>query len=213
MDNADMKRTRKKVLMALAFAAVFSSTMVIGCSPSATTDPSGHDKPIQNASVGKDSPAADGPWSADSDCVACHADQSATANDTSTNHFLHASLECIACHTDDDGGLSEGHKEYASGKLPKKLKDSTVSDELCLSCHSRTEIESATSSSTALTDENGKTVNPHSIPETDSNSHSDIACIDCHRVHEISSTPTEEAAQLCKTCHHENVYECGTCHS
>ena len=63
--------------------------------------------------------------------------------------------------------------------------------------------------STALTDDQGTTVNPHDLPQ--SASHDTLTCGSCHTMHD--EKPLEEtAAAACTQCHHQNVYECYTCH-
>lgn len=98
----------------------------------------------------------------------------------------------------------------ANDKMPKKLKKSEVSEDLCLGCHTSYEALTAlTADCTLLTDENGTVVNPHALPEVAD--HDPITCISCHTAHG-DKTLEETASSKCLSCHHENVYECGTCH-
>ena len=116
---------------------------------------------------------------------------------------------CSMCHTDADA-LAETHENAEDlTALPKRLSKK-IEDETCLTCHgSKEALAEATADSDVLTDTNGTTVNPHALPETAS--HESIKCVDCHRVH-TDKDPAETANQKCMSCHHQNVYECYTCH-
>ena len=105
--------------------------------------------------------------------------------------------------------------------MPKKLKNTAVSEETCLTsgCHSMDELVAATASSTVLTDSNGTVKNPHEMLIDENhiaNSNADLACSSCHKMHEEngaeSQAVAESAQAKCTGCHHQNVYECGTCH-
>ncbi len=132
----------------------------------------------------------------------------AAATDSATATSTDA-LTCAFCHTDTEA-LTETHTEAEDlTDMPTRLSQK-IDDEVCLSCHgSKEALAEATAGSTALTDTNGTTVNPHELP--DSASHSTIKCVDCHRVH-TDKDPAETASQKCMSCHHQNVYECYTCH-
>lgn len=116
---------------------------------------------------------------------------------------------CTMCHTDTEA-LAETHENAEDlTALPKRLSKK-IEDETCLTCHgSKEALAEATADSDVLTDTNGTTVNPHALPETAS--HESIKCVDCHRVH-TDKDPAETANQKCMSCHHQNVYECYTCH-
>ncbi len=122
----------------------------------------------------------------------------------------HGSLRCTDCHNDEEG-LAKAHEQVAadSDKVAKRLKKTEVANEACLACHETTYSADATAESAALVDTNGTTVNPHDLPESES--HGNIACADCHRMHSADNLATT-AAQTCPACHHANVYACGTCH-
>ena len=92
----------------------------------------------------------------------------------------------------------------------KKLKKTSVGDDVCLSCHANDYTAEATADVTALVDSNGTTVNPHDLPAT-SKHEQNITCSSCHDMHSDSSVE-ETATSLCLSCHHKNVYECNTCH-
>ena len=59
-------------------------------------------------------------------------------------------------------------------------------------------------------DENGLTVNPHDLPADHYGSK--VMCGSCHKMHDTKEIEVS-AANACLGCHHDNVYECGTCHA
>ena len=93
-------------------------------------------------------------------------------------------------------------------RLPYRHRDLEAS--VCLSCHDQDEIAAESSSCTALSDAQGTTVNPHELPETDT--HGQIACTDCHSMHEEQTDLQGDAKAYCMSCHHADVFECYTCH-
>ena len=118
-------------------------------------------------------------------------------------------LTCTSCHVDSEG-LAKGHKKLNSGKEATRLKKSSVESDVCLACHDVEKLAQATADLTLLTDERGTTVNPHDLPPVEA--HSDISCTRCHAVHDAEASLHKDASGLCTSCHHENVYECNTCH-
>lgn len=211
---------RKKAL-ALSMVLAAAVTCIVGCAPQEASTTGGSEDTAARA------PVVETVWSADSDCGSCHEFEAASAGDGTTLYSLHAQhesySECVDCHVDNGGALAQAHEGYADPKarLPKKLKDTSVSEETCLSsgCHSLDGITAATASSTVLTDSNGTVVNPHEILVDEvhvANSKADLACSSCHKMHAekgMAPEATAEAAQKkCTGCHHQNVYECGTCH-
>ena len=157
--------------------------------------------------------ASDAPfsWSADADCGLCHATQSSSLTDSSCQVSAnHANLQCVQCHTDENG-LAAAHDgvTLADTKGAKKLSKTSVEQDACVSCHADAGAPEAAASSTAFTDDQGTTVNPHDLPQ--SASHDTLTCGSCHTMHD--EKPLEEtAAAACTQCHHQNVYECYTCH-
>ena len=151
-------------------------------------------------------------WSPDTDCSMCHATEHSSLTDAA--YLLangHSDMQCTECHT-DTGTLTDVHSKVTASdtKGAKRLKKTEVTKETCLSCHEADYTPEATASVTALTDSEGTTVNPHDLPTT-SPDHATILCADCHTMH--STDTVEESAQsTCLGCHHQNVYECGTCH-
>lgn len=179
-------------------------------------------------------------WPIDGDCTACHTKEAfdleaapaepdvkeakdTEATDASSQEAaddavpcadyiaIHSAFGCAVCHADEKlGELHDG--VAADDKMPKKLKKTKVDAEICLVCHeSYDALAEKTADSQALVDDNGTVVNPHALPDV--TDHEPISCVDCHTVHKDADKPvTEKAKDKCLSCHHENVFECGTCH-
>ncbi|MDR1015543.1 MAG: cytochrome c3 family protein [Coriobacteriales bacterium] len=147
------------------------------------------------------------------DCSSCHTAEVQSESDTTTAYFHHAGqqgVRCGTCHVDNDGALMKAHEDYGTAKVPVKLKKTEVSSEVCLDCHNAGALKTETESTTILTDSKGTVVNPHDLPVNDDHARN-VTCSSCHKMH--GSDPViETAPKACLTCHHEDVYECGTCH-
>lgn len=146
-------------------------------------------------------------------CSGCHEKEfdSALAEDCLYGVEEHADAECIDCHL-IDGPLKKAHSKYSPGSTMRgELKRTNVANMSCLeSCHEDDDLVDLTSMNTVLTDKKGTMVNPHSVSSIGTG-HAEVTCSSCHSMH--ANNNTEEAAQaLCLSCHHEDVYECGTCH-
>lgn len=192
---------RKKIII-LAVAAAL--VCVFGCSPQQKVA----DSADTVESTESDSQAV--AWSMESECSVCHTVEQETLSDNSCTASLHATVSCATCHSDEEG-LGRVHEgAVSSDKIPTKLRKTAVDNDACLSCHNAEELKAATADLTILTDENGTTKNPHDLPETEG--HESITCGGCHKMHESASDPLVTAPEFCIGCHHENVYECGTCH-
>lgn len=150
-------------------------------------------------------------WADETDCASCHeVPAKSLENETCAASLRTAlGLGCTDCHADD--ALIDIHgKMKPNAKVPTKLKKSDLSVETCAACHSSEALVEATADSSALTDSEGTVVNPHDIPDV--KEHKDISCQSCHKMH-AESKPASMAPTLCQDCHHEDVYECYTCHS
>lgn len=150
-------------------------------------------------------------WSVDADCGLCHATQASSLTDPSCQVSAnHANVQCVRCHT-DESDLATVHEgaTLASVKSIKNLSKTSVGQDACIECHADAGAPEAAASSTVLTDDQGTTVNPHDLPQ--SGSHDTLTCGSCHTMHDTK--PLEETAPAaCTQCHHQNVYECYTCH-
>jgi hypothetical protein len=126
--------------------------------------------------------------------------------------FAHGTQECGSCHT-DEAVLKQAHEGVTYGSTPaKKAKLRTVDDQTCIDCHGDLATMAAkTVDSTALTDSNGLSVNPHERPDGEKHAENPALCTDCHRVH--TADLPKDAMKYCAQCHHRGVFQCGTCHA
>lgn len=151
-------------------------------------------------------------WSEESACETCHDSVTQSFDDDASVASLHTSLksDCFSCHSDKEG-LQKAHAKVTleSKKKSLSLKKTSVTPDACTTCHELGALSATTESSTILTDSNGLTVNPHSLPV--SSEHDALSCSSCHPLHQ-SKGPDSIAPGVCKNCHHADVYECGTCH-
>ena len=150
-------------------------------------------------------------WADETDCTSCHEVPAKSLDDETRAASLHTALGlgCTDCHADD--ALIDIHgKMKPNAKVPTKLKKSDLSVKTCATCHPSEALAEATADCSALTDSEGTVVNPHDIPDV--KEHKDISCQSCHKMH-AESKPASLAPTLCQDCHHEDVYECYTCHS
>ena len=169
----------------------------------------------ENASSGSSKSSAQAvAWSPDIDCTTCHSDQQASLSNTACLKGMHKDAKCTSCHTDTDG-LSKAHESASGTYSGTELESTRVDEKACLSCHgSYDELAAKTASITVLTDSKGTVVNPHAVRTAAVNvkgQHDEITCTTCHTVHASGDSATN-AQQECLSCHHQNVYECGTCH-
>lgn len=148
-------------------------------------------------------------WSPDINCKNCHTVEAASFSEEMVAS-VHTVQACVSCHNDVNV-LSEVHVGVTTAdNPPAKLSTAAkISDELCDSCHDLESRSQATLGSTILTDNNGTIVNPHLLPE--SHQGQKVSCIDCHVMHKTNDI-AKSAQNTCISCHHENVYQCGTCH-
>lgn len=89
-----------------------------------------------------------------------------------------------------------------------KLKKSKVEVGACTGCHDSTALELPAAAD--LADSRGNKADPHALP--DGEGHSSITCVSCHKLHDAEEKVEETAYDLCYGCHHDEVFECGTCH-
>ena len=147
-------------------------------------------------------------WSADSDCSACHAAEAESLGTVQTA-AAHSGNGCLSCHS-DEAHLKEVHESSDGDSVPAKLSSAgSIGSDICLGCHSTDTLKAATADGPALIDEEGTSVNPHDRPE--GHLGEKVDCADCHSVH-AGSSPLDNAESQCASCHHEGVYQCGTCH-
>jgi hypothetical protein len=154
-------------------------------------------------------------WSAASDCTTCHESEVKSGSDSACAYAAHVTegVACATCHTDTDGKLTKAHDNYATDKLPTKLKTTKVSQESCLTagCHATDELKTLTANVTVLKDSEGTIVNPHDLPDVEGHQKGAAACSNCHKMHTAADL-ADTAQKACLSCHHEDVYACYTCH-
>ncbi|MGV8083532.1 MAG: cytochrome c3 family protein [Coriobacteriia bacterium] len=177
-------------------AAAFALALLVACGRAQTTNiPTDQNKGETAA------------WSLKSDCKKCHADHAGTQQEgaASIGAVPHPSTACSDCHN-DEANLSKAHANAT--KAPSDEIDGVeISKEVCLTCHgSYAALAEKTKDSTALTDKNGLSVNPHAIPVNETHE-TDPECSNCHSVH-----GQRDPKQYCIGCHHQDVFECMTCH-
>ena len=154
---------------------------------------------------------ADGDWTYDLDCAACHEKEATSFDNDKCLAAKHEALACQMCHSDEEK-LVEAHGAItAKTASPTALVSTKIDTEkTCELCHDVEKLPELTEDSVVLTDDNGTVVNPHAIPDNDK--HADTTCVSCHKMH--STTALEKTAtRYCKGCHHAGVYECNTCHA
>lgn len=170
----------------------------------------------------------------DATCLGCHGDgmiaapqagQSATdqqddpATEATDNTDAQASSKDAAdnapkadARTDQKTGDSKADAATSDEKTPDADGNQTTDSKSADSDQAepgRSALIAATADSTVLTDENGTTVNPHDLPAVED--HASVNCIDCHKGHTDDALEVS-AMKTCVLCHHENVFECYTCH-
>lgn len=206
-------KSRKLRLLILTAAFVVIVLVLVGCvsrtppqrpavSPLGTTTTLA--KYISGADV-----VVEVAWTPESKCASCHDTEVAST----TNECLaakHPDTTCIDCHSDNTA-LTNAHVDLVHAlreKPPKSLELTNVPEALCISCHDLLEISQATVG--VLVDEEGGRFNPHNIPPSES--HSEITCNDCHKMHDTKPA-LQASADSCGSCHHEGIYRaCITCH-
>lgn len=150
-------------------------------------------------------------WTADMDCSVCHVKEAESLVTSTTLCSKHSTLACGDCHADSNA-LELVHKDSSPDAVDKaKLKETTVEKSLCLGCHDEAELVAAASDVTVLTDLQGTVVNPHDLPANEDHEKS-ISCVDCHEFHVADYDVAKTAPEECISCHHDNIYECHTCH-
>lgn len=119
-------------------------------------------------------------------------------------------MDCASCHT-DTSGLEKVHEGAAAGEVEvKRLKKTAIEDSTCLSCHDQETLKTLVSEESYPQDINGLKVNPHDMPVT-AGHEGEGSCISCHEGH--GEEPIAETSEkYCFSCHHEEVFQCGTCH-
>lgn len=207
------------VLRAGLLAALPLATCLCGvalATPSQPTGSTGEKAATIEANL---EPAA---WTDGLDCADCHKKEAAAVEglkdpDSTENGDVptslvetHAALDfaCSTCHYDTET-LSALHESPNPKKKVRRLKQTEVAEELCLSCHDAAALAEATQDLGLLVDKEGLEVNPHDLPDVEG--HAGLSCTSCHVAHK-TLVLRDEAVEACTNCHHANVFACGTCH-
>lgn len=212
-------KLRKPLITVCTAALVASLCALAACSPTPSSSAPATDTQAENSqqadasNTDANAEAVAFSWSPESDCAMCHQADADSFDDSSCPASQHAAMkdQCMTCH--DDPNMERAHSKVELGDEKKKatLKRTVVSRESCTTgCHDQAELTEKGAATTALTDKNGLTVNPHELPAHED--HESITCSSCHKLHTADS-PEEAAAAVCLNCHHANVYECNTCHA
>lgn len=186
--------------MTIAVVALVALSLSAGCAKPAERSVADQQEKTESAATVT--------WSMASDCTQCHSDEAQTMSNPECLASKHTQVACTACHS-DESGLEAAHKDVSSAKKVVSLKKTQVDPETCLSCHAQDALKEKTAQVTVLTDPNGTTVNPHDLPANDK--HATITCLNCHEMHTTDTADTLAPGE-CLSCHHKEVYECGTCH-
>jgi hypothetical protein len=195
-------RTKNRRWIPVAITALLlgiSACLVFGCSPQITTSTTNSQSQISFE------------LTTSTDCTVCHKTELASESNSSCYASQHASagVACVQCHAVTDNLKSEHVSATAIAQMPTKLStQDAVAEATCLGCHGSYEALAAkTTNVTVLTDETGTIVNPHAVPKSVSQ-HQGVTCTTCHSIHKASGNPKD----YCLSCHHEDVFQCYTCH-
>lgn len=201
------KPSWRRGLAILAVAGLVA--LAAGCAPTGTA--TAPEAEVPGAAENAAAEGAGAPWSPSADCGPCHERAVASREDTDCLAALHRDIPCATCHSDEtladvhEGATAEG------GAKATRLKKTAIDATACTGCHGEgADLAALTAETEACTDKNGLVVNPHDL--STNVEHEDIDCASCHIMHD-DRTAAEQAESLCTSCHHENVYECFTCHA
>lgn len=215
MDGKGMRRPlwgNRLRILGIAVLSALTSLALFACAPS--------DSGTASTGGGNRADSSDEPlastqgsfaWNVDMECGACHKSEVASRTDVRCQLSQeHAGLACVECHVDIKA-LEAAHGQVSDGATCElsSLRATSMDDSTCLSCHTSDHTPDTTADFAGCVDRNGLVVNPHDLPETEY--HATITCALCHGQHN-GKLASEAAPQLCVGCHHENVYECYTCH-
>ena len=200
-----MKRKLVSRSAAVGAAAVLLVCALAACAPQPSSG--GNSDATDNAPTNE---AVALGWSPDTDCAICHAAEANSREGGPSTASFHSETPCVECH-DDAEALEKRHEGATSeDKMPSKLSKTEVDQSACLDCHnSYDELATKTADYAGLADSNGTQANPHALPDVAE--HGEIQCANCHKMHG-DKPAAETAKQECLSCHHADVFECGTCH-
>ena len=202
-----MKKRKLASALAVVMCAIMLAAVAAGCAPrhEAMELPA-----LPETGEGMSMPTE---FAMDVSCTGCHAKATEAMQQAGFTGANHASMDCTTCHN-DEAGLSAAHANNFDSKAASRvavLSKTSIDPETCFTCHgSMEELAEKTADCIVLTDNNGTVVNPHALPE--GHFGDKVDCSSCHKMHSATDTATS-ASNSCIGCHHDSVYECGTCHA
>lgn len=193
---------RKGKLCCAAALAVSIALLGLGCAPhQSETLASSGDDPAQS----EEQAVSTTPWSPDSDCSSCHAEEADANGDHLSATHVALGVTCLDCHEEEptaaahDGGAATQTASYTNDQ--------------CFNCHmenshgSWDEVAALTADSDVAKNPDGEYVNPHAPHPADSTA-DELECRTCHSMHS-----KEQLAQGCYSCHHSMTLQaCADCH-
>ena len=197
------KLPAKSVIAPLSLAVCL---VLAACAPSA--------EPSKGDGAGSEDAASDAitvTWSPESDCGTCHVLESSSQASAPCAAFANGELGCMSCH-DDEETLAKRHEGMENKTPATRLKKTDVGEGVCLGCHDGYEVLSTLTADVAIVDKAGTAVNPHEAANMTEGHAGVVICSECHSMHD-GKTAIESANAFCTGCHHEGLFECGTCHS
>lgn len=136
--------------------------------------------------------------SEDDQCIRCHVD---TFNQGLTQKFTHPPFfekQCRRCHL-AGGSEPQDRDKGEMGTHPRLREPQELTIELCLSCHSNTNL--GTSHPVRLYARRGNTIIPDELPTIEDGM---MTCVTCHSPHGAPASQLVREivkTKLCVTCH------------
>ena len=121
-------------------------------------------------------------------------------------------VNCLSCH--DMDMLRKLYYKVDASILEEAMNamNSSETTLMCLTCHgSYEELAALTADYTDFADREGTVANPHIYGGGMVDTHEELSCLSCHSGH-INMDDITMAKMYCYGCHHDEVFECGTCH-
>ncbi len=202
------KRKRVKLRVLLLGIVLGTVILLLACSPQ-----QGASNGSDEGSGQENGTATPIEWTVETDCGSCHTNEQVTAEEYPCEAAEETGSKCVICHVSDEAEMQKIHEGVTTeDTVPKRLKETEVSDETCLECHygTREALIAATDGVAVVTDTNGLSLNPHN-PGSAGTTHTTITCASCHDPHDTVEVQ-EKAQAECESCHHQGVFECYTCH-
>lgn len=210
------KKHDKRLIMLIVIGVVCALAVTLGlmvsCTPSESEDNSSSTSETEETTSDEGAANQQVDWTMDSDCSTCHTYEADSMSDASfVQAHAHENESCTDCHT-EESVLATAHEGITLGDKPaKKATVQTVSDDSCMGCHgTMDEMAAITAGSTALTDSNGVSVNPHELQPGERHAENPPTCTSCHSTH--SQDLSKDSMKFCAQCHHRGVFTCGNCH-